>query len=77
MTKEMTRSEKADAVHAALAQLPDTMTNAEIFSTVMTMLLSYNIQPEDVRMMAKLMIRMVDMPEYASKLGAAAEERVH
>ena len=77
MTKEMTRSEKADVVHAALEQFPDTMTNAEIFAAVMTLLVSYNIQPEGVRMMAQLMIRTADTEEYALRLAAATEERVH
>lgn len=76
MTKKMTRNEKADAVHAALAQLPDTMTNSEIFATVMTLMLSYNIQPEGVKMMAQLMVKLSDTEDYASKLDAATEERV-
>lgn len=77
MTKKMTRGEKADVVYAALAQLPDRMTNAEIFATVMMLLVSYNIQPDGVRMIALMVEKMADTEEYASRLGAAAEERVH
>lgn len=77
MTEKMTRSEKADVVYAALAQLPDRMTNAEIFSTVMTLLLSYNVSPDGVKMIALMVEKMADTEEYASRLGAATEERVH
>ena len=76
MTKKMTRSEKIDVVYAALEQLPDTMTNADIFSTVMMLLLSYNIRPEGVKTMAQLMIKLSDTEDYVSKLDAMSEGRV-
>jgi hypothetical protein len=76
MGKTMTREEKAEAVRFAIARLPDAMNNSELFATVMTLLLSYNMTPEAVKMTAALMVELVDSGQYPGSSDGSGE-RVH